>query len=485
MLWQAFILIIYFGALLFIFGYGLSQVGLVRKSKRFFEKKSGRFPLKQSPQERVCIQLPIYNERYVVERLLDQVVKIKWPAHLLDIQILDDSTDETRTLIDARVAKYQKEGIPIRVVRRENREGFKAGALAYGLLQTEAEYIAIFDADFLPPADFLLRMMPGFNDEQTGVMQGRWGHLNEDYSLLTGLQAFGLDAHFFVEHPGRMEGEYFLNFNGTAGIWRRRCIEEAGGWLPRTLTEDLDLSYRAQMQGWKIKYIPEMEVPAELPITMPAIRSQQFRWTKGAAECSRLLLQKLWASGQNLGVKIQGSYHLLNSTVFIAIVLSALSSVPLLFIRKEAGPFQVLIDASTFFIIGYVFLAIFYFTGFKRAYPQKSLWIFIPRMIMLLALFLGLSMHNALAVLEGWMGIKSPFVRTPKFNAKGKKGEWKSNTYSFKRLPGIVGLEFLLCLYFIAGIVLGFQFGDYALMPFHALLSMGHALVVVYSIRHR
>lgn len=485
MLGQVIILILYFGSLLFIFGYGLSQVGLVRKSKRFFRKERGSKTEGKVPKEKVCIQLPVYNEKYVIERLIDQVVKIEWPKALLDIQILDDSTDETARLIDARVAHYQQSGLPIRVIRRPKREGFKAGALAYGMAQTDAEFIAIFDADFLPPADFLLRMMPGFAEEQTGVMQGRWGHLNENYSLLTGLQAFGLDAHFFVEHPGRMEGNYFLNFNGTAGIWRRRCIEEAGGWLPRTLTEDLDLSYRAQMKGWKIKYMPEMDVPAELPITMPAIRSQQFRWTKGAAECSRLLLKPLWTSGQRLAVKIQGSYHLLNSTVFIAIVLSALSSVPLLYIRHEAGPFQHLIDASTFFIIGYVFLAIFYFTGFKRAYPHKSLWIFIPRMIMLLAMFLGLAAHNAMAVAEGWLGKISPFIRTPKFNAKGRTGEWKANIYSLKRLPRVVWFELVLSLYFAWGIGLGFQFGDYALMPFHLLLFIGHALVVVYSIKHR
>jgi cellulose synthase/poly-beta-1,6-N-acetylglucosamine synthase-like glycosyltransferase len=239
------------------------------------------------------------------------------------------------------------------------------------------------------------------------------------------------------------------------------------------------------MKGWKIRYRPDVEVPAELPITMPAIRSQQFRWTKGAAECSRLLLKELWSTPLKWPVKMQGSYHLLNSTVFIAIVISALCSVPLLFIRKEAGPFQTLIDASSFFIIGYVFLAIFYFTGFKRAYPEQKLSVFIPRILLLLAMFLGLAMHNALAVAEGWLNRKSPFVRTPKFNARGKSGDWKSNTYSLKRIPGIVALEFLLFLYFAWGVGLGLYFGDFALLPFHLLLCLGHLLVVIYSMKHR
>jgi cellulose synthase/poly-beta-1,6-N-acetylglucosamine synthase-like glycosyltransferase len=489
MMWmEACVLVLYFGSLLFIFGYGLMQVVLVLKSGRYF-KQHPPAVFYRADRERpmVTLQLPVYNERYVIERLIDYVAAIQWPSSQLQIQILDDSTDETSALIDRKVAHYTNRGIRMEVIRRADRKGYKAGALAYGLLSAEGDFVGIFDADFLPQPDFLERMMPGFEDENVGVMQGRWGHLNEEYSLLTGLQAFGLDAHFFVEQPGRMAGGYFLNFNGTAGIWRKSCIEDAGGWMADTLTEDLDLSYRAQLKGWKIRYMHDVVAPAELPITMPAIKSQQFRWTKGAAECAKKLLKSLWKADIPLMQKLQGSYHLLNSTVFVAIVLSALMSLPLLLIRNLTERWDLLINISTFFIIGYVFLAIFYFTGFRRAYGPEagSAWRFVPRMIMLLAVFLGLSMHNFMAVMEGWLGKKSAFIRTPKFNAVGKTGSWKDNLYSIRQIAPLTRLEALLCLLFSIGLGMAFYFGDFALFPFHLLLAVGSGIVVYHSLSHK
>jgi cellulose synthase/poly-beta-1,6-N-acetylglucosamine synthase-like glycosyltransferase len=486
MIWlEAFILFLYFGSLLFIFGYGLSQLHLVLLSRKFFkhrresESAPNYFPI-------VTIQLPVYNEEYVVERLIDAVAKIDWPKDKLEIQILDDSTDDSVKKIAAKVIEYQDLGCDIKQVRREGRAGFKAGALAYGLHQAKGEFIAIFDADFVPNADFLKCLIPGMLNPKVGVMQARWGHLNRDYSLLTKLQAFGLDAHFMVEHPGRSEGKHFLNFNGTAGIWRKTCIEDAGGWGSDTLTEDLDLSYRAQLKGWEIHYLPEVDAPAELPIAMPAIKSQQFRWTKGAAETSRKLLSKVWQSDIKLLSKIHATYHLLNSTVFIAIVISALVSLPLLLIRNLTDRWDLVINISSIFIIGYLFLAIFYWTGFRRIYGRstRTFLLFLPRMAMLLSIFLGLSVHNAIAVMEGWLGKKSPFIRTPKFNAMGNTGTWKGNKYMITKLPIITYLEGLLTLYFGVGLYMAFHFNDYALLPFHTLLTLGFFLVTAYSIKH-
>jgi len=304
--------------------------------------------------------------------------------------------------------------------------------------------------------------------------------------MLTKLQAFGLNTHFRVEQNGRAQGGHFLNFNGTAGIWRKTCIADAGGWKADTLTEDLDLSYRAQLNGWKIFYTPEIVAPAELPAAMGAIKSQQYRWTKGAAETSRKLLPKVLKAPLPLGTKFHATFHLLNSAVFICIVITALLSVPVLFIRNQSDSWEWLMNISMMFLMGYVFLVIFYWNGFKD--DELSFWqnlkTFAPQMFMLLSVFLGLSVHNALAVFEGLMGKKSPFVRTPKFNIKDKKDSWKGNIYFSKKINPLTVIEGLLSLYFFAGLGLAFYFNDFALLPFHILLSLGFLLVFYYSVQH-
>lgn len=485
------ILVLYTGALSFIFMYSLSQLNLVYLFRK--AKKKGLIAIPEElPSDyrfpKVTIQLPVYNELYVIERLIDAAASFDWPKNKLEIQVLDDSNDETVELIAKKVKDWQDKGINIAHIQRAERKGFKAGALQYGLDIAEGEFIAIFDADFIPDPQFLQQSVPYFDQSaEIGVVQTRWGHINENYSLLTKLQAFGLNTHFHVEQNGRFQGGHFLNFNGTAGIWRKTCIEEAGGWKADTLTEDLDLSYRAQLKGWKIFYTPHIIAPAELPVAMSAIKSQQYRWTKGAAETSMKLLPKVLRAPLPIKTKLHAIFHLLNSAVFICIVITALLSVPILFIRNFSNDWQVLMDISMVFLMGYVFLVIFYWTGFVQRGSGfwKNLKDFIPQMFMLLSVFLGLSIHNAIAVFEGLVGKKTPFVRTPKFNVKDKKDAWQSNKYFAKKINPLTILEGLMSLYFLAGLVLAFIFNDFALLPFHLLLSLGFLLVFYYTLQHR
>ena len=366
--------------------------------------------------------------------------------------MLDDSNDETVDLIAAKVAEWQAKGIDIAQVRRPERKGFKAGALQYGMKIAKGEFIAIFDADFVPEKDFLKNTVPHFaHDEKIGVVQSRWGHINENYSMLTKLQAFGLNTHFFVEQNGRSSGGHFLNFN-----------------------------------GWQIFYVSNTVAPAELPAAMGAIKSQQYRWTKGAAETSKKLLPQVLRSNLSFGTKFHAAFHLLNSAIFICIVVTAMLSIPVLFIRNLSTGWVTLLNISSIFLLGYIFLIIFYWNGFKekREGFWKTLKEFVPQMFMLLSVFLGLSIHNAVAVFEGWIGKKTPFVRTPKFNIKSKKEGWKGNKYFVKKINPLTVLEGLLSLYFMAGLGLAFYFQDFALLPFHILLSLGFLLVFYYTVQH-
>ena len=436
----------------------------------------------------VTVQLPIYNELYVVQRLIDAVAALDYPKDKLEIQVLDDSNDETVQLIADKVAEHQEKGIWIKHVRRDNRQGFKAGALAYGLQISHGEFVAIFDADFVPPSHFLKKTLPQFQDEQIGMVQTRWEHLNEDYSLMTQLQAFCLNAHFTIEQLGRHAQGHLINFNGTAGVWRKQCINEAGGWQSDTLTEDLDLSYRAQLKGWKFKYLEEVGTPAELPVAMNALKTQQFRWTKGAAECAKKNLSKVFKNtGLKRGTKIHATFHLLNSSMFIFVVLVSLLSLPLLYIKADFSQYAQIIMYFSFFLTGTVFLGLFYWfsTGVKGLKPSKRRIYFFTRFPLFLAMYTGLSLHNAMAVIEGLSGKKTAFIRTPKFNITQRKDQrWKSNKYLKNNLSVLTILEVLLCLYFLAGIVIGFLLEDYGLMPFHLMLAAGFGYISFYSIWH-
>ena len=357
------------------------------------KKKNKNIKLTSFPK--VTIQLPVYNEKFVVERLIDSVVKIDYPTDKLEIQILDDSSDETSDIIKEKVAHYKNEGFKINHIQRWNRIGYKAGALDYGLKICEGEFIAIFDADFVPDKNFLLHTISYFNNSKVGVVQTRWTHINEKFSFITRAQSIMLNFHFSVEHLGRTTSGAFVNFNGTAGIWRKSCIEDSGGWHADTLTEDLDLSFRAQIKGWEFKYLFDTESPAELPITLDAYKTQQFRWSKGAAECVRKNTKPLWTSKSTFWSKLVGTAHLINSSIFIIVFLLILTS-PVVFWLSKQG----LVHYSNSNFIPYtslfitISITVMFFTG--HLIVSKNKWreilFFLPNFYMFLVMSLSISL---------------------------------------------------------------------------------------------
>src|SRR5690606_19011927 len=366
------IIAIYSTALMLIFFYSLAQLNLLVNylgyKKRIEEApKFNLLDPKEIPL--VTIQLPIYNEEYVMERLLENIAKIEYPKSKLEIQVLDDSTDDTVAETAARIEELQKTGLDIQHIRRENRKGYKAGALKEGLAIAKGEFIAIFDADFLPESDWLKKTVPYFKDREIGVVQTRWGHINRDYSTLTRIQAFALDAHFTLEQVGRNSKGHFINFNGTAGIWRKECILDAGNWEGDTLTEDLDLSYRAQLKNWKFKYLEEVETPAELPVVISAARSQQFRWNKGGAENFQKMAWRVFKSKDiSIKTKIHSFLHLLNSTMFLNILIVAILSIPMLYIKNEYEHLKMYFYVMSFFVISTIIFFICYWFTYKSIY---------------------------------------------------------------------------------------------------------------------
>lgn len=484
------ILIIYGFALTVILGYGILQFGLIRNAQKFTKSAEARQTLPVLDLERaakiprVTVQLPVYNEYYVVERLIDAVAAFRYPPDQLEIQVLDDSTDETVDLIRDKVNTLQKKGYDIQHIHRNNRTGYKAGALANGLKHAKGEFIAIFDADFIPRADFLIKTLPQFTDNNIGLVQTRWGHVNKHYSLLTRLQAFGLNAHFGVEQTGRYFGGYFLNFNGTGGIWRKKCIEDAGGWQQDTLAEDLDLSYRAQLKNWRFVYLNRVEAPAELPVLMSALKSQQFRWTKGGAEnCRKLASRILGAKHQPLSTRLFALSHLMNNSLFIFIFITGIVSLPALFIKYYHPEYTILFYIGSVFIVAMLIFLWFYWSAYHYQ-GKRKFWkpfAFLYHFLLFLSFSMGLSLHNSIAVIEGYMGKKSTFVRTPKFNLQHQK---KAITkYLHPEIHWITWLEGLLCLYFTGGIIAGFILQDFGLIPFYTMFAFGFGCIFYYSMR--
>jgi len=426
----------------------------------------------------VTVQLPLYNEAEVAHRLIDACVDLDYPREKLEIQVLDDSTDETVERVAERVSYWQEQGVDIVHVHRDDRTGYKAGALANGLRLARGEYVAIFDADFVPEPDFLRRMVPHFfEDESLGMVQGRWGHLNQDDSLLTQVQAFGLDAHFAIEQHVRDQAGCFTNFNGTAGIWRRDCIEDAGGWEHDTLTEDLDLSYRAQLRGWTFKYVSSTEVPAELPPDMNALRSQQFRWAKGGVETALKLVGRLWRSAESFGVKLQGTFHLTAHFAFPFILLAALTHAPLLLLKGLGhGPGQAYFAGMGFGLFGFVGFFLAQLFAQRRLYPD---WGYRLRLFpVFMAGTMGLSLSNTNAFWQALRGTDMAFIRTPKYGDDPGDGWWRSR-YAIKELPQVVWWEALLAVYCTAGLGVVIALGEWAAIPFQALFAAGFVLITV------
>ncbi len=483
---------IYTTCLLLIFMYALAQLNLLINYLKYKNKAdtSVKFDF-NNPNEIpfVTIQLPVFNELYVMKRLLKNIAKIDYPIDKLEIQVLDDSTDESVAITAKHIKKIQEKGIDIQHIRRENRQGFKAGALKEGLKTAKGDYIAIFDADFLPKKDWLKQTVPYFKDDKIGVVQTRWSHINRNYSTLTRIQAFMLDAHFTLEQVGRNSKGHFINFNGTAGIWRKECIYDAGNWQGDTLTEDIDLSYRAQLKNWKFKYLEHVETPAELPVIISAARSQQFRWNKGGAENFQKMIKGILTNKTiSFKTKIHGLLHLLNSSMFTCIFLVAVLSIPMLYIKNEYAHLKNYFYAMSFFVASSLIFFVCYWHMYKNIYGGGFVKFlkYIGAFFTFFSVAMGFSLHNTIAVLEGHFGKKSEFVRTPKFNIKTIKDGWKNNKYIKKKPSVHVILEGLLAIYFAYGMysasIVGDQGGDYGLFPFHLMLFIGFSYVFFKSI---
>ena len=492
MILEKIIIAVYTFALIMILAYALAQLNLLFNylTAKRKEDTAEKFDL-SNPNEipSVTIQLPVYNEMYVMDRLLDNIAKIDYPKDKLEIQVLDDSTDETVETTREHIEKLQTTGLDIKHMTRENRVGFKAGALKEGLKTAKGDYIAIFDSDFLPEEDWLKRTIPYFKNPNIGVVQTRWGHINRNYSILTRIQAFALDAHFTLEQVGRNSKGHFINFNGTAGVWRKECIIDAGNWEGDTLTEDLDLSYRAQLKNWKFKYLEDVETPAELPIVISAARSQQFRWNKGGAENFRKMLWRVLKS-ENISAKtkVHGLLHLLNSTMFMNILIVAVLSIPMLYIKNEYAHLKTYFIVMSFFVTSTIIFFICYWIMYRNIYGDgiKNFIQYIGMFFLFFSIAMGFSLHNTIAVIEGHLGKKSEFVRTPKFNIAKFKDNWKTNKYISKNISVHVIFEGLLMLYFGFGLysafVVGDQGGDFGLFPFHLMLFIGFGYVFFKSL---
>lgn len=431
--------------------------------------------------QKVTIQIPLFNELYVAERIINAVCEIDYPKENLEIQVLDDSTDETVELVAECVKQKAELGFDIQHIHRIDRSGFKAGALKEGLKIAKGEYVAIFDADFIPRANFLKETLKYFYNDKIGMVQSRWEHLNEDFSILTKIQALALNGHFVIEQSVRNRAGFFINFNGTGGIWKKECIFDAGDWQADTLTEDLDLSYRAQLRGWKFVFLRDFTTPAELPSEMNALKAQQFRWTKGAIETAKKMLPQVWYSNLPLKIKLQSTFHLSNNIVFPFILLAGLLNVPLIFI-KNSGPYDGFFNFMSIFVLAFISSFLFYL------FAQKDVEDNWRERIVLFPLFMagsmGLSVNNTRAVMEGLMSKKSEFVRTPKFKIVNKNSEIKKNKYlQSMKIDSSAFIELILAAYCFIGVAASVYFMEIAALPFQFMFFLGFASVAYFSIK--
>jgi cellulose synthase/poly-beta-1,6-N-acetylglucosamine synthase-like glycosyltransferase len=465
------LLIPYFVVLILLASYGVHRYTLVYL---YYKKKQNatRPPQEFTQLPRVTVQLPIFNEQYVIDRLLQAVCRMEYPRDKLDIQLLDDSTDETANVARELVEHYASQGYPVAYLHRTNREGFKAGALHEGLKAARGEFVAIFDADFVPPPDFLLKTVHHFTDPKIGMVQTRWTHINRNYSFLTEVEAILLDGHFVLEHSGRARHNVFFNFNGTAGIWRRKAIEDAGGWEHDTLTEDTDLSYRAQLKGWKFIYRQDVECPAELPVEMTAFKTQQARWAKGLIQTGKKILPKVLRSDQPFRVKLEAWYHLTANLSYPLMVILSVLLLPAMVIRFYQGWFQMLYIDIPLFLASTFSISSFYLVSQRELFPRT--W---PRALLylpfLMALGIGLTLTNTIAVLEALIGKKSAFARTPKYRVETKKDVVRGSKYR-KRLGWVPWVELLIGSYFALTVYYALDNENYFTVPFLLLFVIGY-----------
>ena len=466
---EAFVLAFYYLTLGLLTVYSLHRLYLVRL------RRARPTPPAPAPRDwpSVTIQLPLYNEPNVAARLIDAVARIDYPG-ALDIQLLDDSTDDTSAIVAACVAQWRERGVRIAHIRRGSRDGYKAGALAHGMRLSDAALFAVFDADFVPPPDVLLRLVPHFADARVGMVQARWGHLNRDHSILTRVQAIFLDAHFAVESAARNFGGRFFNFNGTAGIWRRGAIDDAGGWSASTLTEDLDLSYRAQLAGWNFVFVPDVEVPAELPATLSGFQEQQHRWAKGSIQTARKLLPTIARSAFPLRVKTEAFFHLTNNSAYLLSVVLALLVVPAIAIRQRFGLHWTLLIDAALFLASSGSVLLFYVEGQRWAGRPRAR---LRDLVTVLPVGIGISIRNAAAVLEGLVERGGHFHRTP------KRGDAARAVVD--RKPRLPWGELVLAAFFIAAVGVLVEARQWMSLPFVMLFTSGYAYITVFALSER
>ncbi len=466
------LLIPYFIVLIWLASYGIHRYTLVYLYYKHRKDRPQGPPGHFAELPRVTVQLPIFNEQFVVERLVDTVCQLDYPKDRLDIQLLDDSTDETQDVARRLVERYAAEGYPITYHHRTNREGFKAGALREGLKTAKGEFVAIFDADFVPPADFLMRVIHYFADPKVGMVQGRWSHINRNYSFLTNVEAILLDGHFVLEHGARSRSNVFFNFNGTAGMWRRQAIDDAGGWQHDTLTEDTDLSYRAQLKGWKFVYLEDVECPAELPVEMTAFKTQQARWAKGLIQTAKKILPQVMKSDVSWRVKLEAWYHLTANISYPLMIALSVLLLPAMIIRFYQGWFQMLYIDLPLFLASSFSISSFYLVSQKVLYPRTwyRCFLYLP---FLMALGIGLTITNSRAVLEALLGKQSAFARTPKYRIESKADKRRSRAYR-RRLGWVPWIELLIGTYFVLTVYYAVENENFVTVPFLVLFVIGY-----------
>jgi cellulose synthase/poly-beta-1,6-N-acetylglucosamine synthase-like glycosyltransferase len=466
------LLIPYFIVMIILAFYGLHRYQLVYLYYKH-RKNAAKEPPKHFEQlPRVTVQLPIFNEQFVIDRLLEACSQLDYPRELLEIQVLDDSTDETKEVASAICERYREMGHPIVYLHRTNRYGFKAGALDEGLKVASGDFVAIFDADFVPPPDWLMKVIHHFAEPEIGMVQTRWTHLNRDYSFLTQVEAILLDGHFVLEHGGRSRAGVYFNFNGTAGMWRREVIDQAGGWQHDTLTEDTDLSYRAQLIGWKFKYLQDVECPAEVPIEMTAFKTQQARWAKGLIQTSKKILPRVMKSNAPWHTKLEAWYHLTANISYPLMVILSVLLMPAMIIRFYQGWFQMLLIDLPLFMASTFSISSFYLVSQKELFPRRwyRTFLYLP---FLMSLGIGLTVTNTKAVMEALFGIQSSFKRTPKYRVE-KRGE-KSQAAKYRKRLGIVPwIELAIGCYFALTIWYAWANENYFTIPFLLLFVVGY-----------
>jgi len=472
------ILGLYFLTLVILAVFGLHRYIMVFLYYRHRDRRAVPVPLPDR-LPRVTVQLPLYNEMYVVDRLLDSVCRIRYPRELMEIQILDDSTDDTVAMVQASIDRYRALGFDIQYLHRDDRRGYKAGALEEGLKVAKGEFILIFDADFVAPADILEKLMGHFVDPKVGMVQARWGHVNRDYSLLTNVQAIMLDGHFVLEHGGRNRSGRFFNFNGTAGVWRKVAIGDGGGWQHDTLTEDLDLSYRTQLRGWRFLFLPDLVAPAELPVEMNAFKSQQHRWAKGSIQTCRKVLPHILVSDLPTKVKMEAFFHLTANFNYLLMIALSVLMFPAMVVRYEMGWTEMLLIDIPMFAAATLSVFNFYLISQREAYPDwKSRVKYLP---IVMAIGIGLAVNNAKAVIEALMGQQSEFARTPKYGIERRNDDWQHKKYH-QSMPIQPFVELALGLYFTATVFYALANEIYGTLPFLMLFQFGFLYMGLTSI---